>query len=528
MEQLEIQPGTFSEGTIACCDCGTPIAPNPANMCLGCVRARADITEGIPKQSQLQSCRNCERFFVPPNAWNAAKPESKELMALCLARLKPAMAKVRLVDAAFVWTEPHSKRVKVKLTIQKEVFSRAVLQQSMVVEFVLLNQMCDDCRRFEAKDYWRACVQVRQRCDYKKTLFYLEQLLIKHNAQAQASGIKPVPTGIDFFFARQQEARKLVDFISSALPSKFHQSQQLVTHDVRSNFYDYKHTFCVDIVPITKDALICLPRTLAQSFANIGQFVLCLRVTDVVSLINPQTLQLYELNATTYWKNPFDILVHPKSLVEFFVVDVEEVDDPYAVLPHGHGSVSTKHRLADVWVVRSDQVGHSDAKSVCCRSHLGHLLNAGDTTNLNNRTFDAVKEENVPDVVLIRKAYDRSRRLRKRQWRLKRLLDQEETASVEREFNEFMDDIEEDPALRERINIYKKGGGKQSVKQTATSANRTAAQQRHHRQRMESAAADSALSEGGEEEHIEGAPTLAEMLDDLELDDVEMREEEEG
>ena len=28
---------------------------------------------------------------------------------------------VRLVDAGFVWTEPHSKRIKVKLTIQKEV-----------------------------------------------------------------------------------------------------------------------------------------------------------------------------------------------------------------------------------------------------------------------------------------------------------------------------------------------------------------------------------------------------------------------
>ena len=28
---------------------------------------------------------------------------------------------MRLVDAGFVWTEPHSKRIKVKLTIQKEV-----------------------------------------------------------------------------------------------------------------------------------------------------------------------------------------------------------------------------------------------------------------------------------------------------------------------------------------------------------------------------------------------------------------------
>ena len=28
---------------------------------------------------------------------------------------------VRLIDAGFVWTEPHSQRIKCKLTIQKEV-----------------------------------------------------------------------------------------------------------------------------------------------------------------------------------------------------------------------------------------------------------------------------------------------------------------------------------------------------------------------------------------------------------------------
>lgn len=48
---------------------------------------------------------------------------------------------VRLVDASFVWTEPHSKREKVKLTIQKEVMNGAVLQQSFVVEFVVINQV---------------------------------------------------------------------------------------------------------------------------------------------------------------------------------------------------------------------------------------------------------------------------------------------------------------------------------------------------------------------------------------------------
>ena len=46
------------------------------------------------------------------------------LMRTCVCNIQ-----VRLVDAAFVWTEPHSKRVKVKLSIQKEVLSGAVLQQ---------------------------------------------------------------------------------------------------------------------------------------------------------------------------------------------------------------------------------------------------------------------------------------------------------------------------------------------------------------------------------------------------------------
>lgn len=82
-----------------------------------------DITEGIPKQSSLTFCKNCDRFLSPPNAWTIAEPESRELLALCLKKLK-GLNKVRLVDAAFVWTEPHSKRIKVKLTIQKEVCSR--------------------------------------------------------------------------------------------------------------------------------------------------------------------------------------------------------------------------------------------------------------------------------------------------------------------------------------------------------------------------------------------------------------------
>lgn len=39
----------------------------------------------------------------------------------------------------------------------------AILQQVFVVEYVVQYQMCDDCHRVEAKDFWKAVVQVRQK-----------------------------------------------------------------------------------------------------------------------------------------------------------------------------------------------------------------------------------------------------------------------------------------------------------------------------------------------------------------------------
>jgi len=95
-----------------CCQCGVTMEPNPANMCVSCLRTHVDITQDIPKQGTLQFCRNCERYLQPPFEWISCSLESKELLGLCLRKLK-ALNKVKLVDAGFIWTEPHSKRIKV-------------------------------------------------------------------------------------------------------------------------------------------------------------------------------------------------------------------------------------------------------------------------------------------------------------------------------------------------------------------------------------------------------------------------------
>lgn len=97
---------------------------------------------------------HCLPAVLPPDAMGAEDwPKNP---AVCFA-----VQKVKLVDAGFIWTEPHSKRLKLKLTIQDEVMNGTILQQGFVVEFVVENHMCLDCNRANANpNSWTACVQV--------------------------------------------------------------------------------------------------------------------------------------------------------------------------------------------------------------------------------------------------------------------------------------------------------------------------------------------------------------------------------
>lgn len=79
-------------------------------------------------------CKDCERWLQPPTSWVTAALESKELLALCLRKLK-GLSKVRIIDAGFQWTEPHSRRIHVKITIQQEAFQGAIVQQSVCTVF---------------------------------------------------------------------------------------------------------------------------------------------------------------------------------------------------------------------------------------------------------------------------------------------------------------------------------------------------------------------------------------------------------
>uniref|UniRef100_U5EXW8 60S ribosomal export protein NMD3 n=1 Tax=Corethrella appendiculata TaxID=1370023 RepID=U5EXW8_9DIPT len=465
MEYLSNNAATSSAqnnaiNNILCCECATPIQPNPSNMCVTCLRTHVDITANIPKQAVLFFCRNCERYLQPPSEWVQCKLESKELLAVCLKRLK-GLKDVKLVDAGFIWTEPHSKRIKVKLTVHGEVMDGTVIQQVFVVEYTVNNQMCDNCHRTEAKDYWRCLVQVRQKAVNRKTLFYLEQMILKHKAHENTLGIKPAQFGLDFYYATDAHARKMVDFLQAVLPVKVTTSKKLISHDIHSNSYNYKYSYAVDVIPVSKGSLVCLNKKLQQQLGNIFPICLVTRVANTIHLIDPQTAQLAEVHSMAFFKNPFDAICNPKQMIEFIVMDIEIVKNRHQF--PGQGPVSEKHVVADVWLVKASELGINET-TIHTKTHMGHLLKVGDSVlgydlsdaNINNSDFDKLKTDNIPDILLVKKHYDRMNRKRARNWKLKHLNDEMVTdTDVENDYNEFLEDLEEDPEMRQQVNIFK-------------------------------------------------------------------------
>jgi len=465
MEALPAAQLTRELGKILCCECGTPIDPNPANLCVGCLRTQVDITAGIPKQVTIHFCKFCERYLQPPQAWVAAALESRELMALCLKKLK-GLAVVKLIDASFLWTEPHSKRLKIKMTIQAEVTGGAILQQTFVVEYTVAYQMCPDCHRVEAKDHWNCLVQVRQKTKQRKTLFFLEQLLIKYNATKDCVGIKPNHEGLDFFFAAEGKGKALVEFLQSMIPVRFAHSKKLISHDSNSNTYNYKYTTNVDVVPICKDNVVVLPRQVAHHLGGIGQVLVVKKVSQMLHFIDPETCQVVDMSASTFYKTPFLPISSFRDLVEYTVLNIEPILSKDRVHRPGQGRVSTKHVLADVWVVKTAELGLTDDDGQHCRSFLGAILGIGDTVlgldlrncNVNNPDMEKMPAEKIPDVVLVKKVFgDKAARNRRRRWNLKHMegFPHMETESANNDLQDFMQDLVEDADQRQHVNIYR-------------------------------------------------------------------------
>lgn len=445
------------------------------------MKTQVDITEGITKQVTLFWCRGCGRYQGPK--WMSLELESRELLALCLKKVKGLHKEVKLVDAGFVYTEPHSRRLKVKLTIQKEIFNAVILQQVFVVEFFIQNMQCTECQKSYTEHTWTASVQVRQKVKHKRTFLFLEQLLLKHHAADRAMSVKEQPFGLDFYFGNESGANHLINFLKSVVPIRLKSSKRLISQDDNSNIFNYKYTMYIEIAPISKDDMVLLEPKLTQILGNISPLMLVSRVTATITMIDPVSMKLVEISGGTYWHHPFRAIMNSKQLTEFVVLDVEKIDTERKekdesvrdARPFNRQAISLNDKmcLCKVLIARQSDFGVNDTQFEVI-SHLGNMLKPGDISlgyelahaNVND-TVKFPRGHRPPEIILVRKHYpNKKNRARRRKFQLKSLPKDETTKPIKKgdqlraaqELEEFMQEIEEDPELQGKVNLYKKKG----------------------------------------------------------------------
>lgn len=472
--------------SILCCMCGIPITPNAANTCAACIASEADITRGISTEATLHQCRGCQRWHKEAGKWIACELESRELMALCLSNVSGLKKtnnsehRVRLIDATWIWTEPHSMRLKVKLTVQREVQKGTILQQSFVVVFVVRNQQCIECQAEFRQGSWKSLVQVRQRVSHKRTFLYLEQLILKNGAHRGCQNIKTFRDGMDFYFPDKGKAARFISFLDNVCPIKVKTSKKLISTDDKNNLTNFKYTNIVEICPLCKDDLLYLPTKLSRSLGNISRLVMVKRISNVIHLIDPLTGQVAAMNAECYWRDPIrPLITAARSRMTRYVVLGKEPVFLRENASKRNPNRKMRTRLATINLAKEEDLGVNDnqMEELSC---LGYLVKAGDIClgyDLKDSQFidddaETLREEGkFPDVVVIRKLYagataDEADYAKKRIWRLQRLHmetgDDEvkgnskmDTDADEVDEEDFMQEIEADKDMRVNVNLYK-------------------------------------------------------------------------
>lgn len=82
-----------------------------------------------------------------------------------------------------------------------------------------------------------------------------------------------------------------------------------------------------------------------------------------------------DLRADIYFKHPCAPLASVRAAIPFTVIDVEACGS--AAGGGRGGELSDRFLLAEITVARSSDLGVNDERFIC-RSHLGHILHAGD------------------------------------------------------------------------------------------------------------------------------------------------------
>ena len=303
-------------------------------------------------------------------------------------------------------------RLKIKVTVQKEVMNGAIMQQATVVEFVQRNQQCKNCEAYYAQGAWHAIVQVRQHVTHKRTFFYLEQLLLKHNAHSECLQIQTFKDGMDFYFKERNQALRFISFLESKIPVTTKYARKLVTADNKANIGNFKHNHMVTIAPVCKDDIMILPKDLANSLGNISQLVLVKQIGAAIQIMDPLTCEHQEINCEKFFRYTINACMTTRQFTKFIVLSVEPVLMKERACVSSKRGHDRKSKLAECVIAREKDFGVNDTQFTVL-THLGNLLRDGDIVQGYDLTCcpwaqDEIEEScskktQIPDVILVRK-----------------------------------------------------------------------------------------------------------------------------
>lgn len=494
---------------IPCCICGTMIFSNAANQCATCLSQDQNLTDRLQRgpagapYSTIHQCRKCRRFARTEKHYEHADPESPELLALVLKHI-PGLQDVnmKLVDANWIWTEPHSMRLKVQLTVRTEML-QVVVQQRVKVELHIQFKMCPECNREYTNRTWQALVQVRQHRESqggasKSGLAALE-IALARNDQVRKHVIKidAAKNGFDFYFLSAVHSQAFTQFLQRVAPMRIKTSSKLVSSDVRNNTSNTKTTTVATMVPLCRGDLLLIHKRVGKGGGKLaGRWALVNKVSSVIHLVDAapkrENLEdsLLTLSPDAYYKEQknYSVLQEARRLSRFVVLDVELCDGDVGgvdgLLYRGPKSGVDNYALADVEVVREADFGVND-ETMSCVTHLGHLLKPGDVAlgydiaSSIGSSEDWELQESFhsgfvqPDVVLVKKCKGNEKqekveedpedegsgtkkKMTKRRERKRRLREGKKSKELEEsavrmgffhEENEFNKELENDPEM---------------------------------------------------------------------------------
>jgi nonsense-mediated mRNA decay protein 3 len=361
-------------GHILCCLCGTSMIPNEAAMCMACLKLQYH--NEIPKAYDLEliQCSKCSKWHHRQNQWVSHDAESPELLSFCVKKIpfmqNPASNSIKINDSNWIWTEPHSKRLKLYINYEHklEKYQSLTISNQIQAEFIIKNKQCMSCI-YENNDHkWNAMIQLRSFSasssisslvnanalsatvmnahTISKIYYQIEKLLIQSkmyqiildietinlsttksssstNSGQHKQQSNAIANGLNLYFFHKNQAEKVMSFLQEYFPFIIKKSKKIISSNQQNHTSRYEYIILMELLPVNKNDLLMIPKQVHGK----SELMLITKLSSIIHCLNPMTLSTYDINITKYCQYPFQTILNEKYLVPFIVLDVNLLDD---------------------------------------------------------------------------------------------------------------------------------------------------------------------------------------------------------